>query len=78
MKNYNELIRMDIYAKTGTRVIFDAPDYGYSHHQEIAKKHLVVGKVYTVDSTVVHSSSTDVYLIGFPNIAFNSVSFGQL
>jgi len=68
---------MDIYSKHGTKVIFDSPTNGYPHQQENAKKHLIVGKVYTVDFTEVHSSSTDVYLVGVPG-SFNSVLFGAL
>lgn len=75
---HESLPRMDIYSPKGTKVIFDMPDAGYPYHQEIAKKHLVVGKVYTVDYTEVHSCSTDVYLVGLPDVAFNSVLFGQI
>jgi hypothetical protein len=78
-KNYSELNRMDIWATPGTKVIFDAPNAGYPHDQEKLKKYgLVVGRVYTVDYTVIHSSSTDVYLVGFPDVYFNSVNFGEI
>lgn len=76
-KNFTELPRMDIYSKHGTKVIFDNPTAGYPYDQEKAAKHLVVGKVYTIDFTEVHSCSTDVYLVGF-DCPFNSVLFGQL
>lgn len=68
---------MDIYAKRGTKVIYDMPNAGYPSQQDYAKQHLIVGRVCTVDFTEVHSSSTDVYLIGVPG-SFNSVLFGSL
>ena len=68
---------MDVYSKPGTKVIFDAPENGYEFDQRTAKKYLKVGAVYTVAKTEVHSSSTDVYLVGFPG-CFNSVFFGSL
>lgn len=73
------LERMDIYAPHGTKVIYDSPTSGYPYDQEAAKKAgLVVGGVYVVNFTVVHSSSTDVYLVGIPGQYFNSVLFGEL
>ena len=71
------LDRMDIYSRPGTKVIFDNPTAGYKHDQEYCRKHLIVGRVYTIHYTEVHSSSTDVYLVGFPG-SFNSVMFGEL
>ena len=76
--NYTSLPRMDIYAPHGTKVIFDEPNNGRPFHQDTAKKHLIVGKVYTVDFTEVFNSSTDVYLVGLPNVGFNSVLFGEI
>ena len=76
-KNTQELYRMDIYSPQGTKVIFDNPDAGYDYDQEIAKKHLTVGKVYTVDFTEVRDSSTTIHLIGFKQ-GFNSCLFGSL
>lgn len=73
------LYRMDIYSPHGTKVILDAPENGYPHHQETLKKAgLVVGRVYTVNFTEVHDCYTDVYLVEVPNVAFNSVNFGDL
>jgi hypothetical protein len=77
-KNYYELPRMDIYAPNGTRVMFDSLTAGYPYDQEKIKlAGLVVGRIYTVNFTVVHRNSTDVYLNGFLGF-FNSVCFGQL
>ena len=76
-KNTQELNRMDIYSPKGTKVIFDMPTAGYPYHQELAKKYLEVGKVYTVEFTEVFSCSTTVYLEGFKQ-GFNSVLFGSL
>lgn len=68
---------MNIYAKYGDKVVFDKPTCGYPFDQENAKKHLTIGAEYTVNFTVVHSSRTEVYLIGFPGIHFNSVLFSD-
>jgi hypothetical protein len=48
---------------------------GYPHHQEVAKKHLSIGNIYTIEETEVDNWHTDVYLKEFPGIAFNSVFF---
>ena len=66
---------MNIYSDPGTKVIFANPTYGYPHDQENAKQHLTADKVYTVDHTDVFDSSTDVYLVEVPGVAFNSVLF---
>ena len=66
---------MDIYAKKGTKVIFSNPEGGYDPHIETAKKHLEVGKEYTVDHTEVGDFHTDVYLEEVPKVAFNSCLF---
>lgn len=66
---------MNIYSQKGARVLFNRPNSGYMSDSEHAKRHLVVGKIYTVEKTDVHDSYTLVYLIELPNVAFNSVHF---
>lgn len=68
---------MNIYANKGYKVVVKESflDSEYNYDREKIKKYLEVGKIYYVDYTVVHSSSTDVYLCGFPNVRFNSSSF---
>lgn len=66
---------MNIYAKSGHKVIFKHPNYGYENDQETARKHLKVGGKYTVENTSVDTWKTDVYLKEVPGIAFNSVLF---
>ena len=66
---------MNIYAEHGDKVKFSVPDAGYSYNREQCKKHLELGKVYTIDYTEVISYHTDVYLVEIPGIAFNSVNF---
>lgn len=66
---------MNIYARNGHKVIFANPTAGYKDDQRIAKQHLTVGHSYTIDYTDVGSWHTDVYLLEFPNRAFNSVMF---
>lgn len=69
---------MNIFSRCGDKVVFNHPNAGYDHHQKTARKHLVVGKVYTVNFTVVSSWHTDVYLQEVPNVMFNSVLFDDV
>lgn len=66
---------MNIYALEWFKVELVHMDNGYPSDQEKVKKHLRKGNVYRVLRTVVHSSITDVYLMDFPDISFNSVHF---
>lgn len=66
---------MNIYAIHGHKVVCSTFDAGYDYDKEQAKKHLEIDKEYTVDYTNVDSWSTDVYLVEFPNVRFNSVFF---
>lgn len=65
--------RMDIYAKPGTLVMFDARG-GYESEQENAKKVLQMRGLYEVEYTEVGGSSTAVKLRGVDR-RFNSVLF---
>lgn len=67
--------RMDIYAKPGTLVMFDARG-GYESEQEAAKKVLKLRGVYEVEETIVHSYSSTVKLRGHEG-RFNTVMFAQ-
>ena len=51
---------------------------GYKHDEEIAKKYLEIGKEYTVEKTVVHNWSTEIWLKEIPNVMFNSVFFDDI
>ncbi len=66
---------MDIYSDPGTKVIFYYPNAGYKSHQEIARKNLKVGRVYTVKKMYVENWSSKVSLDEVPGIVFNSVLF---
>ena len=66
---------MNIYAKKGDKVVVSNLTAGYEHDQQVAKNHLNIGEVYTVERTVVHSWYTDVYLLEIPGVKFNSVFF---
>jgi hypothetical protein len=65
---------MDIYAESGSKVIFHNKA-GYPFQITKAAKLLQVGEVYTVDHTIVHSDHTDVWLREYPDQRFNSVQF---
>lgn len=66
---------MNIYALKGHKVRCTTLSAGYSYDQEVAKKHLEIGKEYTVESTHVGRWNTDVFLKEFPKVKFNSVFF---
>jgi len=66
---------MNRRAEHGDKVVFKHPDKGCEFDQELARKHLQVDEVYTVDITYVHSYHTDVFLIEVPRVPFSSVLF---
>lgn len=68
---------MNIWALEGhkVKVTENTINCGYESDSDEVKANCELEKEYTVDYTVVHSSSTDVYLKEFPNISFNSVNF---
>lgn len=66
---------MNIYAKEGDKVIYCNPNNGYQSDKNQCDRLLKIGEVYTVNSTDVGSSYTDVYLKEFPMEVFNSVMF---
>ncbi len=68
---------MDIYAKKGTLVMVTekSAKKGYESDSEHVKKHLTIGQVYTVEKTFVEPFSSEVFLVEFPNILFNTVNF---
>lgn len=66
---------MNIYALKGHKVRCTHLDSPYEYQTERAKKYLEIGKIYTVESTEVHSSSTDVVLQEIPEVEFNSTLF---
>ncbi len=69
---------MNIYAKLGDKVMLSYPEAGWPLDQKMLTEcGLVKGGVYTVYHTDVFSSSTDVYLLEFPKVRFNSVNFSD-
>ena len=69
---------MNIYAKSGDKVVFSYPDNGYDGDREDGKKYLEVGRTYTVVATEIHNWNTDVWLEEVPNVRFNSVLFSDV
>lgn len=69
---------MNIYARRGQKVRFVHPNAGYLPDREKAKKHLVVGAVYTVKKTIVHDWDTEVHLMEISGEHFNSVMFDDV
>lgn len=69
----------DIYSPFGTKVFLWKPKWGHDHDCKRLKKHkLKLYREYTIEKTVVHSFSTDFYLVEFPGVYFNSVHFATL
>ncbi len=69
---------MNIYAKRGDKVILSFPESGWPLDQKmLTEGGLVKDGVYTIDHTDVFSSSTNVYLLEFPGVRFNSVNFSD-
>jgi hypothetical protein len=66
---------MNIYALKGHKVKCETLSACYNCHEEVAQKHLEVGKEYTVEKTQVDNWSTDVWLQEIPNVKFNSAFF---
>lgn len=68
---------MNIYALIGHKVIVteQSANNGYDYHQEKVKEYLTIGKEYTVEKTIVHRSSTEVFLKEVPGQIFNSANF---
>lgn len=66
---------MNIYALKGHKVKCVTLSDGWVILQEVAKKHLEIGKEYTVEHTEVYMWDIDVYLQEIPNVAFSYVFF---
>lgn len=66
---------MNIYALKGHKIKCITLSAGWTYQQEVAKKHLEIGKEYTVEHTEVNRWDTDVYLEEIPNVSFSSVFF---
>jgi hypothetical protein len=69
---------MNIYAQSGDKVIYTgASDIQIVYSGSVDPRSLLVeGQEYTVDHTIVHSSSTEVYLQEVEG-KFNSVMFND-
>ena len=66
---------MNIYALKGHKVRCDNITAGFINERETAAEYLKLGQEYTVERTEVGSWKTDVYLVEFPGVAFNSCMF---
>ena len=73
---------LDIWSPPGTKVtpIYSKgyPANGYPYDQEIVKQYLPEGSIWTVYLIDVDRSSSDVYLVEFPGVRFNSVSLAHV
>lgn len=71
---------MNIYANEGDKIIVteESSRNGWDYDKKLVKNYLEIGKTYTVDFTVIHSASTEVYIKEVPEVCFNSVNFEDL
>lgn len=58
-------------------LLFCFPTHGYPHDVDLAKKHLVPGRVYQAIAIEVHASMSWVTLADFPDQRFNTVMFSD-
>jgi hypothetical protein len=67
---------MNIYSRPGTKIRMLYPDYGHKHDQDRIKKlGITSDMILTVDYTVVHNYSTELYIKEYPDLMFNVVNF---
>ena len=67
----------NLYAQKGSKVKYTGCtdlQVSYAGNSD-PRNHLIEGEVYEIDHTDVSSWSTEVYLIGYENMCFNSVCF---
>lgn len=69
---------MNIYAKSGHKVVAKYLDWGYNTDVITANNYLKQDGIYTVSFIDIHSCISYVYLEEIPTIAFNSVHFEDL
>ena len=69
---------MDIYTKTGSKIVLAFYDKGMESDIKNAKKYLKLNDVYTLDKTEVYEDITFIYLSEFPGIRFNSLQFENI
>lgn len=75
VKINSENTSMEIFAINGHKIRCKTLSGGYQFHEDIANTYLTLNNIYTVDHTEVGSWHTDVFLLEFPNVAFNSIFF---
>jgi len=68
---------MNLDCKHGMKVRYIG-EGGWDADKVHANKYLTVGEIYTVDIIDIGNWSSDVYLIEFPEIDFNTVMFEEV
>jgi hypothetical protein len=66
---------MNIYAPSGSKVVYAYPENGYPSDQEKASKYLKIGETYTVKNVDVYDWRSRVTLVEVPEQYFNTVLF---
>jgi hypothetical protein len=71
-------VSMDVYARSGQKVVFANRNAGYPGERERVWNLLTVGGEYTIERTDVGQSYTTVWLKELPGERFNSVFFNDI
>lgn len=66
---------MNVFALKGHKVKLKTYNAGRESEREFIKNNFNFEKIYTVDRTVVHHSSSEVYLKEFKDVSLNPVFF---
>lgn len=66
---------MELFTPSGKKVEVATFNAGRLYEKEEVKRFLKKGVHYTVEKTIVHNFSSEVYLKEFPAISFNTVFF---
>lgn len=69
---------MNSYWFKSGKVMYGHPDAGYPYDQELARKHLVKGKIYHVVNEDIGRNRSEVLLRGISGVWFNSVMFEEV
>lgn len=79
IKTNNKLGFLNCYAKPGTKIKMTWPEFGSKSDQDRIKKlGLTSDMILTVDCTIVHDFSTELYIIEYPDLMFNIINFTEV
>jgi len=68
---------MDIYTRSGQKVVYNLPNNGRVEDKEIAADYLGVNRVYTIKEIILGENISFIKLKEVPGMQFNSVLFSN-